>query len=1114
MKDQQNIWVGVDQLKNDEAYQKQVQNEFFQLPVAEPEQTAASLKVEGSRRDFLKYLGFGVGAATLAAGCEIPVKKAIPYVVKPDAIVPGVATYFASTFVQGGDYCPVLVKTREGRPIKIEGNSLSKITMGGTSARAQASVLSLYDTSRLDGPYRLAEGALEGAAAPWTEIDAEIGRALNASSRIRIVANTIMSPATKQAIADFQAAFPNTELVMYDPVSSSALLQANQASFGTRAVPSYYFDRAKVIVGFDADFLGTWISPIEYAAQYAKNRKLTDGQREMSRHIQVESGMSLTGSNADHRILVKPSEQGAAIVTLYNALAGKAGRSVVRGTAELSGAAATKLESVAEELWSQRGSALVVSGSNNQGEQILVNAINDMLGSYGSTINLSQPSMQRQGDDAALQKLVRDLNAGSVDAIFVLDGANPAYDIPNAAEFVAGMANVDLSVSFAGVPNETSMLCQYVTPTHHYLESWGDVEPKLGSYSLIQPTIAPIFASLGRPGTRQTEVSLLTWANSDKLNKEADQPMMEYLKSSWEQNMFGRQNNFTTFQAFWDSALHDGVFETNSAIATLAPAIDTSAADSTAAPVQISTPLAPVGFSADVNAAAGKVRQAAADGMEINFFETVNMGSGQYANNPWLMEMPDPITRCVWGNYLAIPVKWDGGNSFSSYNNLNGNEMYSEADLAEVKINGAAQTITCIRQFGQLDGTFALAIGYGREKTGMMGRALGEKVGIDVYPWLSVDADGNTQYYATGVEVSDRLGKDLEFACVQYHHTMGVTAKNEAGEVLVNEETGEPLHIDEKTVMTLGEGFQGGLTNRSIIYQGSLEELDELVEHIHHRREEAQHLNSATLYPYDEYNEKFYSQGHHWGLHVDLNACIGCGACQVACIAENNVPIVGKHEVHRHHEMTWLRIDRYYFGDYENPNVVYQPMMCQHCDNAPCENVCPVAATNHSSEGLNQMTYNRCIGTRYCANNCPYKVRRFNWLDYTTADLFSSNEPLVNGEELPFGADNLTRMVLNPDVTVRSRGVIEKCSFCVQRIQEGKLTAKREQRALHDYDVKTACQTACPTGAITFGDQNNSQGELAKKLEHPLNYEVLEEINTRPSVFYSAKVVNSSEELA
>ncbi|MEL7122381.1 MAG: 4Fe-4S dicluster domain-containing protein, partial [Bacteroidota bacterium] len=276
---------------------------------------------------------------------------------------------------------------------------------------------------------------------------------------------------------------------------------------------------------------------------------------------------------------------------------------------------------------------------------------------------------------------------------------------------------------------------------------------------------------------------------------------------------------------------------------------------------------------------------------------------------------------------------------------------------------------------------------------------------------------------------------------------------------------------------------------------------------------EAAHLNEATLYPYEKYKEEIYSQGHHWGMHIDLNACIGCGACQVACIAENNVPVVGKKEVARHHEMTWLRIDRYFYGDYENPSVVYQPLMCQHCDNAPCENVCPVAATNHSSEGLNQMTYNRCIGTRYCANNCPFKVRRFNWLDYTTADLFGMNEYEVNGEEVPFGADNLTRMVLNPDVTVRSRGVIEKCSFCVQRIQEGKLTAKSEQRSLKEEEVKTACQTACPTGAIVFGDQNKKDGILAERMQSDINYLLLEEINVQTSVMYSAKINNRDEAL-
>ncbi|MBL7791159.1 MAG: 4Fe-4S dicluster domain-containing protein, partial [Saprospiraceae bacterium] len=486
--------------------------------------------------------------------------------------------------------------------------------------------------------------------------------------------------------------------------------------------------------------------------------------------------------------------------------------------------------------------------------------------------------------------------------------------------------------------------------------------------------------------------------------------------------------------------------------------------------------------------------------------------------NPWLQEMPDPVNRCVWGNHLAIPVKWEGGNEFTALENLNNDEIYGKADRVELEVSSKKQVLTVVRQFGQMEGTLGLALGYGRNVLGRMGNALGQtKVGADVYPWMSIDKDGNTQYYAEDAKLLGKTDRDEHFACVQYHHTMGVTARDENGKVIADAKTGEPLNVDEKTVMTIGAGMQGGLTKRSIIYQGNLKDIEELAHHIEEKRTEAEALNQQTIYPYEQYSKEIYSQGHHWNMHVDLNACTGCGACQVACIAENNVPVVGRKEVHRHHEMSWLRIDRYFFGDYENPNVVYQPMMCQHCDNAPCENVCPVAATNHSSEGLNQMTYNRCIGTRYCANNCPYKVRRFNWLDYTTADLFSINENYMDDEYmytsdgLPFYADNLTRMVLNPDVTVRSRGVIEKCSFCVQRIQEGKLTAKREGRSLRDSDVKTACQTACPTGAIVFGDGNDKNSEVAKRLGNPLNYVVLEEINVRSSVTYAARVVNRDE---
>ncbi|MEL7120090.1 MAG: TAT-variant-translocated molybdopterin oxidoreductase, partial [Bacteroidota bacterium] len=805
-KQHKDIWIGVDQLTNHPEYQKLNKEEFNELPVVDTLSEEQNLQSETSRRDFLKYLGFGLGAATLAAGCEIPVKRAIPYVIKPDQIVPGVATYYASTFVQGGDYCPVLVKTREGRPIKVEGNSLSSITGGGTSARAQASVLSLYDTSRIPGPFKIADGKLSGATKrsrgmEWSAVDEEIGGKLNANSRVRIVTNTNMSPSAKAAMDAFKLAYPNTEVVTYDPVSSSAILQANEESFGQAVIPDYKFEDAQVIVSFDADFLGTWISPIEYAAKYIQNRKIKDVENpSMSYHVQVESHMSLTGSNSDNRILVKPSQQGAAIVALYNEVAALTGGASVSGP-KLNATQAAKFKKLAQRLVDNKQKSLVVSGSNNVGEQVLINGINAMLDNYSHTIDFTHASMQRQGMDKPVQDLIADMKGGRVDALFVMDGANPAWDLPNAADFAAGMVKVGLKVSFSGLPSETTMLCDYVTPTNHFLESWGDVEAKKGHFSLIQPTISPLF------NTRQAELTLLMWAKDETLNTESDQPYFEYLKSTWETNIFPQQTKFATFQQFWDSSLHDGVFE---------------AAQEGGAIYE---------FAGDVNAAASKVRKpAAGDAMEISFFETVNMGAGQYANNPWLQEMPDPITRCVWGNYLAIPVSWDGSRRFQSLNNLNEREIYGEADMVDLQVGDISNTATTVRQFGQMENTVALAIGYGREMSGMTGQALGDKVGINAYPMMSIDTNGNTQYYATTVSVSESKGTEKEFACVQYHHSMGLKGVDPA--------SGEEINVDEKAIMTLGEGYQGGITNRSIIYQANLSEVEELKEHIAEKRSE------------------------------------------------------------------------------------------------------------------------------------------------------------------------------------------------------------------------------------------------------------------------------------
>ncbi len=1041
------IWVSTDDLMREENFLQSAEKEFSIENIAETDGQWTA-----SRRDFLKLLGFGLGAATVAASCEIPLKKAIPYVTKPDEIVPGVANYFASSFVNGGDYCSVLVKTREGRPIKIEGNSLSGVTGGGTSARAQALVLSLYDTRRIKQGGTIENGSVKPLS--WSDLDSKIKGQLQLGGQVRIISQTIMSPTAKKALAEFTAKYPNSRVVTYDPVSSAALLSANDQCFGKRVVPSYHFDKADLIVSFGADFLGTWISPVEFARDYAKNRKIRNVKgAKMSRHYQVESHMSLTGSNADNRILVKPSEQGAAIVALYNALTGGS------GGPNLNEKAAKAIAKVAAELKNAQGKALVVSGSNNIMEQVYVNKINELLGSYGTTIDFGRASNQRQGDERDMMRLIAEMNSGQVSVVFVW-GANPAYELPNSEEFKAAFAKVNTRVSFSGVLDETTLLCNYSAPTHHILESWGDAEPKAGQYSLIQPTIAPLFQ------TRQAEHSLLEWADSANLNRQDDQPYYQYLKSHWASDLFALQTKYATPTAFWDMSLHDGVFEV--------PAAESA-----------------VSFNPAISLNPSGVTQPANSELEIAFYETANIGGGQYAHNPWLQEMPDPVTRTVWGNYLSIPVSFDGVNNINGWMDLN------DGDNVDVDINGKKVTCTVVRNFGQMPGTVSIALGQGRTAGGC-----GVGYGVDVNPWLPVEG-GLIQYFAKDVKVTKTGTVDEHFACVQHHHTMGVQA--------MGKEEGTVINADEKS---LGwKGFQGSLTDRSIIFQTNLDELPKFVAKLDKFHEKSDHLNSQTLYPD---RTDVFTAGVHWGMYVDLNACIGCGACQIACVSENNVPVVGKKEVHRHHEMTWLRIDRYFYGDIENPKVVYQPMMCQHCENAPCENVCPVNATNHSMEGFNQMAYNRCIGTRYCANNCPYKVRRFNWLDYTTADVWPANEERVfhvEGDDKPFYADNLTRMVLNPDVTVRTRGVIEKCSFCIQRVQEGKLTAKQEGRAIMDNDVRSACQTACPTGAIVFGNVNNPDSEVSKLKKGALTYLVLEEINVRSNVEYSAKVRNANEEL-
>ena len=1028
---------------NDPSFIEISQQEFASLPEALGNAEAVE-QLGGNRRDFMKMLGFGVGAAAIAASCDIPVKRAIPYSIKPDTIVPGVATYYATTYVNGNECAPILVKTREGRPIKIEGNDL--IGYGGTSARAQASVLSLYDTARFKSP------SIKGGDASWMDVDKKAMEILSGSRSVALITPSVFSPSIQKAIDAFVAKY-NATHVQYDSVSHSALLDSNESAFGKRAFPNYHFDKAEVVVSFDADFMGNWGDGEGNTVAFMSKRKLKDENGKMNRLYQVESHMSLTGSNADNRVLVKPSEQGAAIVALYNAVVGG---SLSGGS--LNADAKKSISLMAADLKKAAGKSLVVCGTNNVAEHTLVNAINDALGNIGKTMDMSDALMTYQGDDKAMGQLMNQMNSGSVDTV-VLMGVNPAYDFSSKGKFADALGKVKNKLAISYQNNESVDGAMIIAPTHHYLESWGDAQPKASKYMLMQPAINKIY------DTRQEAETLLTWAGVEYGS------IMDFVSQNFEANAFQNQSASSNSKRFWQTALHDGF-------------------------VNIDVPANGIAFSGAASAT-GITKSTGGDAIEMKIYEA-SIGNGANTNNPWLMEMPDPVTRTSWGNYLAIPVDFDGVRRMISMNGL------KDGDLVDVSVNGQTITVPVVQQFGQAPGTVALALGYGRSVAGACAIGVGE----DMNPFISMDANGNRTYSVSGVEISKKKGKEEHYSSVQYHHTYGVKD--------TDKKTGEMINADEAALVTfdygLGvEGFQGSLTDRSVMYYSSLSDLKENVQELHKKREHAQHLNDQQIYGGHDYK---YENGHHWGMHVDLTTCTGCAACTVACMAENNVPVVGKEEVSRHHEMTWLRIDRYYYGKLENPNTVYQPMMCQHCDNAPCENVCPVNATNHSSEGLNQMTYNRCVGTRYCANNCPYKVRRFNWLDYTTADIFPGNQPALTAtEDVPFGADNLTRMVLNPDVTVRSRGVIEKCSFCVQRIQSGKLTAKLEGRKLRDSDVKTACQTACSTGAITFGDMNNKGGNLDTKLKNPLNFIVLEEVNVRSSVQYQMRVNNRNEKL-
>ena len=1027
---QKKYWKGLGELNETAVHQESTSNEFKgDLPF---DLSGNLLDAQTPRRDFLKYLGFSTAAAMLAASCEMPVRKVIPYAIKPEDITPGVPNFYASTFVDNGDYCAIVIKTRDGRPIKIEGNSKSSITKGGTSARVQASVLNLYDKARLRQPY------IDNHESTFEAIDRAVTAALAANTKpAYLVTGSILSPTTKEVINQFTIKFPTVKHIVFDAVSYSGMLQANEACYGKRTLPSYHFDKAQTIVSLGADFLGTWLSPVEFAKQYSVGRKISASNLKMSKHYQVESNHTTTGAKADERAVCRPSEMGTVAVALYNAIT--TGEAPKLGNDKLNEVVAK----AAADL--KKGNGLVVCGVNDVNIQTVVNAINNAVGANGTTVNWAVTSNYRQGIDADMVNMVNAMNAGEVGAVF-FHNVNPVYEYYQASKVLEGLKKVPLTVSFAERMDETAKECKYIIPDHHYLESWGDAQPKTGYFSLMQPGIAPIFK------TRAFQDNLMAWAGNTTT-------YAQYWNQYWLTKM-GSQ------QAF-DIALQEGIIEPTGEMA-----------------------MGGATFSGNVSNAISGIKKPLSGGKEIFVYEKIAIGRGAgYSNNPWLLEMPDPMTKATWDNYALVSPKTaaDLGAELTSIN-----EVDAKKHVVKLTVNGISMELPIVVMPGMHNEVVAVALGYGRSKE--VGRAA-DNTGKNAYPFISYNGNNFENFTAVAIEKTELV---YPVAITQTHLSY-------EGRPILHEYTIEEFSKDPKVLWNEREAEIGHYTHLPWAEKDSKEETG-ISDEGRDPMEEGFREN-GTLYP------NYESHGIHWGMSIDLNTCVGCGNCVMACQAENNVSVVGKTEVLKSQEMHWIRIDRYFSGMPDDPNsitTVFQPMMCQHCDNAPCENVCPVAATPHTNEGLNMMTYNRCIGTKYCANNCPYKVRRFNWLDWNGADCFDDN--LYEDYRRDDMNDDLTRMVLNPDVTVRSRGVMEKCTFCVQRLQYAKLEAKKAGRPLMDGEAKTACQQSCPTDAIQFGNTKDKESNIYKlrnKEQMERKFYVLEQIHTLPNINYLALIRNN-----
>ena len=1008
-----NYWRSFEALYNDPAVIEAKGHEFKDGVTDDFSVTGMS---NLSRRKFLALLGASAAIAGTACTDYRDKGEIVPYNIKPEEITVGKPNFYASTCTACANACGVLIKTREGRPIKVDGNPDHPVNRGKICAKGQANILNLYDPERLKTPLIGRSSTFNEVS--WKDADSEIVKALGSvnGKEIAIITNPITSPTTLKVIEEFKVKYPTTKVYSYSFFNDDVKNLAWQKTFGSGNYPLVKWNEAKVILSLESDFLGVDGNKIENSRLFSEGRDIES--KSFNRLYCIDSTLTITGNNADYRLRLRPEAQFEFVMSLMNELSSKGVLNLSVNTSgySLSGFA-TKynlkkkvLDQLVKDLASNKGKAIVDAGSSlSENVHIAVNLLNGALGN--SAMFRSDSSVITIVENSSIQEiesLIKKMNDGNVAAVIHFD-CNPVYHLAHDFGFKKALSKAGLVVTLSERENETAFVSKYVLPINHNFESWGDAKTRTGVISLQQPVITPLNS------TRQKESILLTWINgkSDSFNETL---YHEYLMKNWETSIYPTLNSKLDFKRFWFGALHDGIVLTNES-PSIARTLNSGA-------VSLLTANVP------------------SNGFTVVLKENYNVGDGSFSHNGWMQELPHPVSKISWDNYAAVSEK--------TCKDLG----VKDNDVIEIKIGGRKLTLPVFMQAGTADNVVVIESGFGRQNSGTVANEVGFNSN------LLMSKNSNLSQWIYSDATITKTGDSYKLASSQEHHA-----------------------FDDPKVQDLHK-------SRHIIQEATVAAYVKNPDII----KEKHHEDQPSVYDPHQYN------GLKWGMAIDLNKCTGCGDCVVACNVENNIPVVGKDQVLVSREMQWLRIDRYYSGTPEEPQVSMQPMLCQHCDQAPCENVCPVVATNHSSDGLNQMVYNRCVGTRYCSNNCPYKVRRFNFFNFRDhfRDSFQENPILA--------------LMHNPEVTVRSRGVMEKCTFCVQRISEARADATHENRTLVGTDVTTACQDSCGSNAIYFGDINDKESEFYKYRNHELGYYVLEELNVKPNVTYIAKLRNIHSE--